>query len=55
LLALSPRQRAVLWLSEFEGLADTAIAETLRLSEATVRVHRHRARARLRAFEGGGS
>ncbi len=45
---LSPRQRAVVLLQCREGLATKEIAEVLDMSEATVRVHLHRAFASLR-------
>jgi RNA polymerase sigma-70 factor (ECF subfamily) len=45
---LSPQQRAALMLSCREGLPTKEIAEVLRLSEATVRVHLHRAVLALR-------
>jgi len=45
---LSPQQRAAVTLSCREGLATKEIAAVLSLSEATVRVHLHRALAMLR-------
>jgi RNA polymerase sigma-70 factor (ECF subfamily) len=45
---LSPQQRAVVLLSCREGLPTKEIAEVLSLSEATVRVHLHRALITLR-------
>jgi len=45
---LSPRQRAVVLLQCREDLATKEIAEVLDMSEATVRVHLHRAFAALR-------
>jgi RNA polymerase sigma-70 factor (ECF subfamily) len=45
---LSPQQRAAVTLSCREGLATRDIAAVLNLSEATVRVHLHRALATLR-------
>ena len=45
---LPPRQRAVLVLRYYEGLADEAIAETLGCSTGTVRSHASRALAALR-------
>ncbi len=45
---LSPQQRAAVTLSCREGMATKEIAEVLGLSEATVRVHLHRAFATLR-------
>jgi RNA polymerase sigma factor (sigma-70 family) len=50
---LSPRQRAVVLLQCREGLATKEIAEVLDMSEATVRVHLHRAFATLRRRVGG--
>lgn len=47
---LSARQRAVLVLTEIEGLSDASAAETLGIAEATLRVHRFRAKAELRRF-----
>ena len=52
---LSPRQRAVVLLQCREGLATKEIAEVLDMSEATVRVHLHRAFATLRERVGGGT
>lgn len=46
--ALSPQQRAAVTLSCREGLPTREVAEALGLSEATVRVHLHRALATLR-------
>lgn len=48
LARLSKRQRAVLFLGEIEGVSDAEISETLGIRPATVRVHRQRARERLR-------
>ena len=45
---LSPQQRAAVTLSCREGMATKDIAAVLSLSEATVRVHLHRALATLR-------
>lgn len=45
---LSPQQRAAVTLSCREGLATKEIAVVLNLSEATVRVHLHRALSTLR-------
>jgi RNA polymerase sigma-70 factor (ECF subfamily) len=45
---LSPQQRAAVTLSVREGLATRDIAAVLSVSEATVRVHLHRALATLR-------
>ena len=42
------KQRAVLVLRHYEGLADADIAVTLGVSEVTVRSNAHRGRARLR-------
>ncbi len=52
LLALAPRQRAVLVLGEIDGLCDAEIAEALGIAPATVRVLRHQARRRLREIQG---
>jgi RNA polymerase sigma-70 factor (ECF subfamily) len=45
---LSPQQRAAVLLQCKEGLATKEIAVILSLSEATVRVHLHRAMSALR-------
>jgi RNA polymerase sigma-70 factor (ECF subfamily) len=52
---LSPQQRAAVILSCREGLATREIAAILSLSEATVRVHLHRAFSTLRRRMGGPS
>ncbi|KGN39303.1 sigma-70 family RNA polymerase sigma factor [Knoellia subterranea] len=49
LLALPPRERAVMVLRHLEDLPDAAIAEVLKCSAVSVRVTAHRARERLRA------
>jgi len=46
---LSPMQRACFRLTEIEGFASAAAGEMLGVSDATVRVHAHRARKALRA------
>jgi len=46
---LSPLQRAVFELKEVEGRATDEVASILGMPAATVRVHLHRARLRLRA------
>ena len=46
--ALSPRQRAVLYLSYWEDQTESQIAETLGLHIGTVRRHLHRAHQHLR-------
>lgn len=51
---LSPRQRAALLLQVQEGLLSGEIAAVLNCSEATVRVHLHRALTALRAAVGKG-
>lgn len=51
LAALPPRQRAVLVLRFYEGLADLEIARVLGTSAATVRSHASRALATLRATD----
>ena len=48
LAALPPRQRAVIFLGDIEGYTDAEIAATLGLRRPTVRIHRMRARSRLR-------
>lgn len=45
--ALPKRQAQVVALLHVEGLSAAEVAEVLECSEATVRVHRHRARKRL--------
>ncbi|NIT67400.1 MAG: sigma-70 family RNA polymerase sigma factor [Gemmatimonadetes bacterium] len=45
---LPPMQRACFRLCDMEGFDGVEVAEMLDLSAATVRVHRHRARAALR-------
>ena len=45
---LSPRQRAVTYLTVVEGCTDSEIARQLGLLPATVRVHRHLAMRKLR-------
>jgi RNA polymerase sigma-70 factor (ECF subfamily) len=50
---LSPQQRAAVTLQYREGLATKEIASVLNTSEATVRVHLHRAFATLRQRVGG--
>ena len=52
---LSPRQRAAVVLQVQEELSTLEIATVLRCSEATVRVHLHRAVAALRKSVGTGS
>lgn len=49
---LSPRQRAVFHLSALEGQSDSEIATRLGMLPPTVRVHRMRARRRLRQLLG---
>ncbi len=51
---LPANYRSVLILSEQEGLSNQEIAQALRLSVATVKIRRHRARARLRQELGDG-
>jgi RNA polymerase sigma factor (sigma-70 family) len=52
LAALDPRDREVLLLAEWEGLAPAEIAEVMRCPAVTVRGRLHRARRRFRdAFE----
>jgi len=45
---LPENYRVVLILSEFEGLKDSEIAETLRISSGAVKIRLHRARERLK-------
>ena len=52
---LSPQQRAAVTLSCREGMATKDIAAVLSLSEATVRVHLHRALSTLRRRIGEGA
>jgi len=47
---LSPRQRAALLLRELEGQSFSDVAESLGCSEATARVHHHRACHKLRRW-----
>lgn len=47
---LPDRQRAALFLTEVEGLTDAEAAHDLGVAVATLRVHRHRARANLRRW-----
>lgn len=49
---LPAKQRAVLVLRHYEGLADADIAETLGCTEVTVRSNAHRGLARLRVLMG---
>jgi RNA polymerase sigma-70 factor (ECF subfamily) len=53
LATLSPLQRAVFELKEAEGRPTDEVAEILGMAPATVRVHLHRARLRLRALLAG--
>jgi RNA polymerase sigma-70 factor (ECF subfamily) len=53
LARLPPRQRAVLHLTVVEEMTDAEIAERLSMAASSVRAHRRRARARLRAIVGG--
>lgn len=51
---LPPDYRAVLLLSEDEGLSDKQIAEALGVTVGAVKIRLHRARARLKAaFDSG--
>ena len=52
LASLSPRQRAVVYLGDIQGLDDREIADLLNLRPTTVRVHRLHARDRLRQLLG---
>jgi RNA polymerase sigma-70 factor (ECF subfamily) len=47
LVALPPRQRAVMHLTVVEGLTDSEIAPLLGIAASSVRAHRRRARRRL--------
>ena len=47
---LPKRERAVVVLRDVEGLSSAEVAKTLKVSEATVRSHASRARAKLRDF-----
>jgi RNA polymerase sigma-70 factor, ECF subfamily len=49
LAAIAPRDREVLLLAEWEGLAPAEIAQVMRCPAATIRVRLHRARRRFRA------
>ena len=51
--ALTPRQRATVFLVEVEGLSTGEAARRLGASEATLRVHLFLARRRLRAYLAG--
>jgi RNA polymerase sigma factor (sigma-70 family) len=51
---LAPQQRAAVLLQVQEELSTREIAAVLQCSEATVRVHLHRALARLRKTMGKG-
>jgi RNA polymerase sigma-70 factor (ECF subfamily) len=46
---LAPRQRAVMHLTVVEGFSDSEIARALRITAASVRSHRRKARRTLRA------
>lgn len=50
LARLPARQRAALVLTEIEGLSDSEAAHEMGMAESTLRVHRHRARKRLRQW-----
>lgn len=47
LMALAPRQRAVMYLTVVEGMTDSEIGKVLALRPGSVRAHRRRARQRL--------
>jgi len=47
---LAPRQRAVLHLTEIEGMTDSEISSMLKIRKSSVRAHRRRARNRLKGF-----
>jgi RNA polymerase sigma-70 factor (ECF subfamily) len=48
IMRLSPEYKAILVLAELEGLKNSEIAEILQVSIDTVKIRRHRARARLK-------
>lgn len=50
LALLAPRQRAVMHLTVVEGMSDGEIAAVMRLTAASVRSHRRRARQRLTRY-----
>jgi RNA polymerase sigma-70 factor, ECF subfamily len=50
--ALTPRERALLWLAYVEGHDHGAIAESLKVKRGSVKVLLSRARARLRSLLG---
>ena len=50
---MSPKQRSVVSLHYLEDMALNEIARVLGMAESTVRVHLHRARARLAELLGG--
>jgi RNA polymerase sigma-70 factor (ECF subfamily) len=52
LVELTPIQRAVFELAEVEGLRSDEVGERLGIPPGTARVHRHRARLKLRALLG---
>ncbi len=47
LMALAPRQRAVMCMTVVQGMTDSEIGDALGLRPASVRAHRRRARQRL--------
>ena len=50
---LSPSEKAVLVLVEYQGWDDAAAAEALGMQPATLRVHRFRLREKIRNWEAG--
>jgi RNA polymerase sigma factor (sigma-70 family) len=49
--SFSPRERAVFVLTEFRDFSDAEAARALGMAEATLRVHRHRARQKILRWE----
>lgn len=54
LARLAPRQRAVLHLTEVEGMTDSEIAKAMGITAGSVRAHRRRARERISVLLQGG-
>jgi RNA polymerase sigma-70 factor (ECF subfamily) len=54
LARLAPRQRAVLHLTEVEGMTDSEIGKALGITAGSVRSHRRRARERIAGLLQGG-
>ena len=55
LKCLAPRQRAVMYMTVVEGRTDSEIATLMKISTASVRSHRRRARQRLSHLLNGAS